>query len=104
MNLALFFHSFSKAIRANRIAAGMTQMELAHKANVSVATIKRVEAGASCGLKEFARIMTVANPKMVDRIYQALAFDPLDFTQDAVKGIQLLSTVKSTRRVRGPDA
>ena len=44
MNIAVFLKSFSKAIRENRIAAGMTQAELAVKANVSAATIKRVEA------------------------------------------------------------
>ena len=103
MNLAVFLNSFSKAIRANRIAAGMTQVELAVKANVSAATIKRVEAGSACGLKEFARILSVLNPKLVERMYQALTFDPLDFTQDAIQGIHLLSTVKTTQRVRGRD-
>ncbi len=103
MNLAVFLQSFSRAIRENRIAAGMTQAELAVKANVSTATIKRVEAGSTCGLKEFARIISVLNPKPVDRMYQALAFNPLDFTQDAVEGIHLLTAVKATRRIRGPN-
>ncbi len=104
MNFAIFYNSFIKAIRANRIAAGMTQADLALKSNVSVTTIKRIEAGESCGLKEFARIVSVLNPKLADRMHQALAFNPLDFTEDAIRGIQLLETVKSTRRVRGTDA
>ena len=104
MNFAVFFNAFHKAIRSNRIAAGLTQADLAIKANVSVATIKRIEAGGSCGLKEVARILAVLNPKLVDRLYQALAFDPLDFTDDPVKGFKILSDVKSTKRVRGSDA
>ncbi len=103
MNLTLFIHAFSKAIRENRIALGITQSELAIKSNVSLATIKRIESGATCGLKEYARILAVLNPMAVERVFQALAFNPLDFTQDAIKGIHLLNAVKEVRRVRSPN-
>ena len=100
MNLAAFLRSFSKAVRENRIALGITQAELALKSNVSAATIKRVEAGGSCGLKEFCRLMKILNPALVDRIYTSMAFNPLDFTQDPVQGIKLLSDIQKTRRIR----
>ncbi len=40
--------SVGKTVRKNRVRKGMSQSELAERAGISISTLNRVEAGASC--------------------------------------------------------
>jgi transcriptional regulator with XRE-family HTH domain len=59
----------SKAVRAARESAGLTQQTLAHNAGIALRTLARIEAGEDCTLRTLARIamaLDVPLAKLVD--------------------------------------
>jgi len=64
--------ALGRRVRAVRIAAGLTQADLARQVDVSVSSVKRLEAGASVGLDTF-----VAVARALGRADWLEQFDPV---------------------------
>lgn len=84
------------ALRARRVAMGLTQGELASRANVSLLTIHNLESGRSVRLDTLIDVARVLD--MAYRLVDVFAPDAEDFTS-----LQDLEDARSARkRVRVP--
>lgn len=79
-------------IKAERLEANLTQEELAEQSGVSLATIRRLEAGASVSMRQWLMVLRIL--RMLERLESA-------FPEKEISPIQLLELKgRERKRVR----
>ena len=75
-------------VRARRIAAGLSQAEVAERANVSVGAVKHLEQGSGSTLRTLTRVLRVLGAEgWLDQLAPAPArFDPLELLDARTPG------------------
>lgn len=100
MNINLLKKQLGLSVKNARVIRGMTQLELAQKTLVSIATIKRIEAGGNQKMNDYIRIINILNEKMAIRLCDATKFNPADFTDDPMKSVEIAIQIETQKRVR----
>jgi transcriptional regulator with XRE-family HTH domain len=88
-------------IRARRIAAGMSQVELAERANVSSGAVKHLEQGSGATTRTLTRVLKALNAEeWIDQLAPPpLAFNPLVLLEAERKAARV-SHAPRVRRAR----
>ena len=82
-------------IRGKRIQKRFKQSALAHRAGISMYTLRKMEHGHSCNISTFIQVMRALNElDQLDNFLPEVEFSPIDM---------LASKDKTRKRVRLPD-
>lgn len=85
---------------SSRIAKNWTQKEVAERAKVTLASVRRMEAGGTVVLSDLERVLMILNYKAYQKLENALRFDAQDLFNDPVAQFKFMDKMMETQRVR----
>jgi transcriptional regulator with XRE-family HTH domain len=87
-------------ITSSRIAKKWTQKEVAERAKVTLASVRRMENGGSVVLSDLERVLLIVNYKAYQKLEASLRFDAQDLFSDPVKQFEFMDKRLQTKRIR----
>jgi len=99
MATELMEQTLGRNVRARRVAANLTQVELAERANLSVGAVQHLETGAGATITTLVKVLQVLGSEAwLDQLAPAPQFSPLQALQ------QQQRAAVPRQRVRRPQA
>lgn len=87
------------AVRARRLAADTTQVELAERANVALASLKSLESGDGATVRTLVRVVhALGADEWLDGLAPAPVFNPLDVLEVARRPSRPRSRQRASKR------